>query len=75
MFAPLPQAEEVQLSGEVAAVQRRVHEALCDNVNTRAAMDALGDLIKAVNVYLAKKDAAPGEKLCWLVGRGVSKVW
>ncbi|GAB4823051.1 hypothetical protein N2152v2_010097 [Parachlorella kessleri] len=53
-------AEEQQLSAEVSIVQRRVHEALCDNINTRAAMDALADLVKAVNVYLAKKDSTPG---------------
>ncbi|GFH15847.1 tRNA-synt_1e domain-containing protein [Haematococcus lacustris] len=48
------QAPELELSRRLQAVQEAVHTALCDNINTAAAMDALSDLIKAVNIYLAK---------------------
>ena len=37
--------------------QARVHEALCDNINTATVMDELCALVKHVNVYLAKKQA------------------
>ncbi|KAI3425944.1 hypothetical protein D9Q98_007914 [Chlorella vulgaris] len=52
--------EERGLAAELDCAQRRVHEALCDNINTQAAMGALSDLVKAANVYLAKRDGAGG---------------
>lgn len=45
------QAEEEVLQAAQESTAELVHAALCDNINTRGAMDALGDLIKAFNVY------------------------
>ena len=50
------QADEFELNSRIGAVQTAVHAALCDNLDTAAALDALSELIKAVNVYLAKKE-------------------
>ncbi|PRW33977.1 Cysteinyl-tRNA synthetase isoform C [Chlorella sorokiniana] len=52
--------EERQLQRELDGAQRRVHEALCDNINTQAAMGALCDLVKAANIYLAARQDAAG---------------
>jgi cysteinyl-tRNA synthetase len=49
------EAEERVLFSELAATQGKVHTALLDNINTRGAMDALADVIKATNVYLSKR--------------------
>jgi cysteinyl-tRNA synthetase len=49
------QAAEVELSTKLASTQDRVHAALCNNLDTPSAMDALSDLVKAVNIYLAKQ--------------------
>eukprot|EP01056_Protomagalhaensia_sp_Gyna25_P000642 Protomagalhaensia_sp_Gyna_25__641@NODE_12_length_8628_cov_38_763069_g8_i0_p1_GENE_NODE_12_length_8628_cov_38_763069_g8_i0NODE_12_length_8628_cov_38_763069_g8_i0_p1_ORF_typecomplete_len640_score156_37tRNAsynt_1e/PF01406_19/1_5e128tRNAsynt_1e/PF01406_19/1_1e02tRNAsynt_1g/PF09334_11/1_8e05tRNAsynt_1g/PF09334_11/4_2e05tRNAsynt_1/PF00133_22/0_24tRNAsynt_1/PF00133_22/4_8e08DALR_2/PF09190_11/4_3e08DALR_2/PF09190_11/1_1e04tRNAsynt_1f/PF01921_18/18tRNAsynt_1f/PF01921_18/0_0016tRNAsynt_1d/PF00750_19/0_71t len=46
---------EKKLHQEFAAVQRDVHEALCDNFNTPLAMDRLLNLVTAVNVYVTAK--------------------
>ena len=67
LHAPPPhtraQEEECVLQRELLAAQQRVHESLCDNVNTQAAMGALCDLVKASNVYLAwRQDAAGGSR-------------
>lgn len=35
--------------------QERVHACLLDNINTGGAMDALASVIKATNLYLARK--------------------
>lgn len=48
------------LSQAVQEAQVKVHEALLDNINTGAALDALSGLIKATNQYLAAKQAAAG---------------
>lgn len=53
-----PQEDEVSLSNSIQEAQAKVHEALLDNINTGAALDALGSLIKATNQYLATKQAA-----------------
>jgi cysteinyl-tRNA synthetase len=53
-----PQEDEVSLSNSIQEAQAKVHEALLDNINTGAALDALGALIKATNTYLATKQAA-----------------
>lgn len=52
------QDEEDALQIVLSDCQKSVHESLCDNINTRGAMDALGELIKTVNVYLSKKEAS-----------------
>ncbi len=54
----LPQPEEFELSARIQDAQRAVDCALRDNFNTPAAMDALSDMVKAVNAYLAAKQKA-----------------
>lgn len=49
------EADELTLQTELAAAQAKVHNCLLDNINTRGAMDALSDLIKATNVYLSRR--------------------
>ncbi|CAK1551714.1 unnamed protein product [Leptosia nina] len=44
--------QEQQLSDKLSAVKEQVHEALCDNIDTRSALDALRELVGAVHVYL-----------------------
>lgn len=53
---PVLQADEFDLNAKVGAAQSAVHAALCDNVDTVGAMDTLSELVKHVNLYLAKKE-------------------
>lgn len=65
LLSPLPalcsgiKVDEKELQSSFAECQKSVHASLCDNVNTRGAMDAMLDLIKVVNIYLAKKQEQP----------------
>jgi cysteinyl-tRNA synthetase len=52
------QEDEFVLLQAIQEGQAKVHEALLDNINTAAALDALSGLIKATNQYLATKQAA-----------------
>ena len=55
---------ELELHTKLVSVQALVHARLCDNIDTAGAMDALSDLIKTTNIYLASKEAAgPGAPL------------
>ena len=47
--------KEASLARQTQAAQVRVHEALLDNLNTKAALDALLDLVKDTNKYLAER--------------------
>jgi len=51
----LEQAAELELSARLGSAQQTVHAGLCDNINTAVAMDALSDIVKAANIYLAKQ--------------------
>ena len=51
-------ADEKELGQKIQDAQVRVHERLCDNIDTAGAMDAISDLIKSVNSYLSKKEAS-----------------
>ncbi|XP_063240086.1 cysteine--tRNA ligase, cytoplasmic isoform X2 [Bacillus rossius redtenbacheri] len=44
-----------------------VHEALCDNVDTRRALEAIRELVCAVNVYLRDRRQAAQEGNCFLL--------
>ncbi|GLC35821.1 hypothetical protein PLESTB_000497800 [Pleodorina starrii] len=57
------QADDFELNTRILATQAAVDAALRDNINTPAAMDALADLIKAVNKYLEKKEAGAARPL------------
>ena len=54
--------DEAALHSALSAAQAAVHARLLDSIDTRGAMDALGDVVKAVNLYLGtrKNGAAPG---------------
>ncbi|EFJ42920.1 hypothetical protein VOLCADRAFT_66444 [Volvox carteri f. nagariensis] len=52
------QPEDFELNSRILGAQTAVDLALRDNINTPAAMDALSELIKAVNKYLEKKVGA-----------------
>ncbi len=54
------QEAEKALAAAVGTAQKRVHAALLDNLNTRGALDVLGELIRDVNKYLAEHKAGPG---------------
>ena len=55
----LKEAEKT-LAAAIGAAQKRVHAVLLDNLNTRGALDVLGELIRDVNKYLAEHKAGPG---------------
>ena len=44
--------KERQLAKHIQQAQQRVHEALLDNLNSRAALEVLLDLVKDTNKYL-----------------------
>eukprot|EP00887_Chlorella_sp_A99_P008002 scaffold12.g8002.t1 len=66
--------DDRQLQAELDAAQRRVHASLCDNLNTAAAMAAICDLIKAVNVHLARQASAPKALLLRAAAAYVTRV-
>lgn len=47
--------QEAELGKHIQAAQQRVHESLLDNLNSKAALDALLDLVKDTNKYLADR--------------------
>lgn len=46
--------EEQQLYAKISAAKEQVHACLCDNIDTRGAIEALRDIISATHVYLRK---------------------
>lgn len=50
-------AEEMELSTGIGEAQERVHAAMLDSINTPAVMDALSDMIKQANKYMAARQA------------------
>lgn len=51
-------AEESELQRKFNAAKEAVHAALCDNVDTRAVLDVLRDLVAACNLYI--RDSSKG---------------
>ncbi|GAB6022763.1 hypothetical protein CHUAL_006857 [Chamberlinius hualienensis] len=47
--------DELTLNAELRKIKSQVHIALCDNIDTRTALDRIRDLITACNVYIRKK--------------------
>ncbi|XP_065366774.1 cysteine--tRNA ligase, cytoplasmic [Calliphora vicina] len=43
---------EADLQRKYNAIQTAVHNALCDNVDTRSALDCIRDLVSAANIYI-----------------------
>lgn len=54
------QQEELTLSSLLTTTSAKVHASFLDSVNTRGALDALSDLIKGTNVYLASRQSSEG---------------
>ena len=55
--------KERSLAKQIQQAQQRVHEALLDNLNSKAALDALLDLVKDTNKYLLdRRGNAQGEQ-------------
>ena len=55
--------KERSLAKQIQQAQQRVHEALLDNLNSKAALDALLDLVKDTNKYLSdRRSNAQGEQ-------------
>nr|CAD7454614.1 unnamed protein product [Timema tahoe] len=52
---------------KLRAAKNSVHNALCDNVDTRTALDALRELIGNVNIYLRDKRVSGQEGNCILL--------
>ncbi|KNE59999.1 cysteine-tRNA ligase [Allomyces macrogynus ATCC 38327] len=61
--------DEADLLAHLQASQGRVHAALCDNLHTPAAMDALLDLVSKTNVYLRNVEAAKQHANAYLVAK------
>lgn len=53
-------SEELTLSKAITLAASVVHERLLDSIDTRGAMDALSELIKATNIYLAARADGSG---------------
>ena len=47
--------DEVELNNKLECAKCNVHKALCDNIDTRAALEALRDLVSVSNVYIEKQ--------------------
>ncbi|XP_026763086.2 cysteine--tRNA ligase, cytoplasmic isoform X2 [Galleria mellonella] len=47
--------EEQQLSAKLTKAKEQVHAALCDNIDTRSAIDALRELMGASHMYLSSR--------------------
>jgi cysteinyl-tRNA synthetase len=47
------QAEEMELNEKFINCQQCVHEALCDSINTKAAMEGIKSMIGTTNVYIS----------------------
>ncbi|KAJ9601009.1 hypothetical protein L9F63_000847, partial [Diploptera punctata] len=58
---------ELELSKKFIAAKDSVHASLCDNVDTRGALDAMRDLIGICNVYIRDKRASNLEANCLLL--------
>ncbi|KAK3102977.1 hypothetical protein FSP39_015466, partial [Pinctada imbricata] len=52
--------EEVDLNERFAETKSGVHEALCDNVNTRLALQKLQDMIGSTNIYMQRFKSVSG---------------
>ncbi|CAG9791900.1 unnamed protein product [Diatraea saccharalis] len=55
--------EEQQLAAKLSAAKEQVHAALCDNIDTRGAIDALRELVGGAHVYLRQSKPRPSPLL------------
>ncbi|RUS76609.1 hypothetical protein EGW08_015618 [Elysia chlorotica] len=57
---------EVQLNQKFLQAKENVHQALCDNIDTRSAMDSIRELVSAGNTYISatrKNQRSPNRSL------------
>jgi len=47
-------SEELELNTKLEAAKANVHLALCDNIDTRTALETIRDLVSVTNVYIEK---------------------
>ncbi|CAG0900024.1 unnamed protein product [Cyprideis torosa] len=67
--------EELRLNRELGRSQMLVHRSLCDNVDTRSAIDALRDLVSKANSYLNQKiSSSPNQLLLRGIAKYVTKM-
>ncbi|XP_059079587.1 cysteine--tRNA ligase, cytoplasmic-like isoform X1 [Tigriopus californicus] len=55
--------EEVELNKQLQTCSEEVHKALCDNVDTRTALEAIRTLVTQVNSYMERYGKTPGGTL------------
>ncbi|KAK9480050.1 tRNA synthetases class I (C) catalytic domain-containing protein [Lipomyces japonicus] len=65
---------EQQLYTDLDAVQKRVHEAFCDNLSTPVALTAIGDLVSKANVYVSTTKADVSVAALREVARWITKI-
>ncbi|OQV12664.1 Cysteine--tRNA ligase, cytoplasmic [Hypsibius exemplaris] len=54
-------ADDLSLRDKYFASKQKIHEALCDSVDTRTAMDNIRDIIGSTNVYIQERAAAKAQ--------------
>nr|CAG4640688.1 EOG090X02DZ [Eulimnadia texana] len=69
---------ELELNRSFLDTQGKVHEALCDNVDTRSALDVIRDMVSSCNVYMrqcSQKQQSPNRLLLKNVALYVTKIF
>ncbi|XP_065174386.1 cysteine--tRNA ligase, cytoplasmic-like [Sycon ciliatum] len=71
---PKPTAAEKELHEKFIEKQSAIHDALCDSINTAAAMQILREIVSLVNVYTQNAKAAVDSQLIKKIETYVSKI-
>nr|KAG5702360.1 hypothetical protein BaRGS_002142 [Batillaria attramentaria] len=69
--------EEVTLNDKYLQKRQKVHEALCDNIDTRTALDHIRELVTACNSYIAQARAdkrRPNRRLLQIVASYITEM-
>lgn len=56
-------AKDLELSGKFLDAKKAVHAALCDNIDTRSALDAIREIISHSNVYIRDNQSSVNVQL------------
>lgn len=59
--------DELELNKKFIATKNSVHSSLCDNIDTRGALDTVRDLVGICNIYIRDKRASTQESNCILL--------
>lgn len=65
--------QELALNQKYLQTKEKVHLALCDNIDTRTALDALRELVSSSNIYL-REQKLPNKILFYDIGVYVTKI-